>query len=360
MVIADSWFGNVKCVEALFARRLFAVMNVKTAHTGYPKAALLNVVGEIKGNSADAKARRRARRGKAIAYTKKVNVNGDELTILAAGHNKKVPLLLVASHSTMNPGDQHVKKWTVPRADGSLETHQIVTDQPQVHQLYRENMNVVDVHNKLRQGVCSMADVWRTTNWVERHFAELLGIIEVNIFKTITHFIPDYQSLGHPDFRRLLAWHLMTLGQVDCPLNEAEEEVHENSGLSRTDCHQYARFQNGARHRCAYCGLGAYYFCASCRARGHGTISICGRKSGRNCVDRHAAGEKPRHACWTFSKKRKSSEESVLDDDDEADTCAACEASASCSASASEAVSRRPRRSGPSPYPFRGASMSSS
>lgn len=306
MLIADSWFGSMACVQALFAKKIFAVMNVKTAHRGFPKRQLLDVVGEVKGKSADAKAHRRARRGKSIAYTKRVQVNGEEVTILAAGNNKKVPLLLVATHSTMNPGDKHVKKWTVPCADGSIETHQLVTDQPQVHQLYREHMNVVDIHNKLRQGVCAVADVWRTTQWPERHFGELLGILEVNIFKTLTYFVPAFKTMSHPDFRRQLAWELMTLGKAVCPMNETLEKETTNAHVSATTCeHEYLRFDGNARHRCAYCGQGAYYYCLTCHKRGLGCMAMCGMKTGRDCISRHAAGEKAKHASWTFSRKRK-------------------------------------------------------
>eukprot|EP00965_Chrysotila_dentata_P184128 6079593-Pleurochrysis_carterae.AAC.1 len=34
--------------------------------------------------------------------------------------------------------------------------------QPKAHALYRRRMNCIDLHNKLRQGVCCMADVWST------------------------------------------------------------------------------------------------------------------------------------------------------------------------------------------------------
>ena len=45
VLIADSWFGSVPCILALFAVGLFAVMMVKTAHKGYPKTELLQKLG---------------------------------------------------------------------------------------------------------------------------------------------------------------------------------------------------------------------------------------------------------------------------------------------------------------------------
>ena len=48
VVIADSWFGSVACVKMLFSISLFAVMMVKTAHKGYPKDVLLDLLGARK------------------------------------------------------------------------------------------------------------------------------------------------------------------------------------------------------------------------------------------------------------------------------------------------------------------------
>lgn len=40
IVVADSWFGSAKCAYALRLHGLHSIMNVKTAHKGFPKAAL--------------------------------------------------------------------------------------------------------------------------------------------------------------------------------------------------------------------------------------------------------------------------------------------------------------------------------
>ena len=105
VLIADSWFGSVACALALFKHTIFAVMNVKTAHRGYPKDDLLEVVGEIKGKSAEAKRLRNERRGKQVAFRQEFEVDGSRrVTVLAAGHNnKKVPLNLVCTFSRSRP-----------------------------------------------------------------------------------------------------------------------------------------------------------------------------------------------------------------------------------------------------------------
>eukprot|EP00965_Chrysotila_dentata_P040586 1346338-Pleurochrysis_carterae.AAC.1 len=78
----------------------------------------------------------------------------------------------------MIPGKDHEKVWTSHHVDGTTSCHRIITPQPSVHELYRQWMDIIDLHNKLRQGMASMADVWATWSWEERHFAEGLGFWE--------------------------------------------------------------------------------------------------------------------------------------------------------------------------------------
>ena len=296
VLIADSWFGSVACALALFSLGIFCVMNVKTAHKGFPKKELMEVVGEVKGSTADAKERRRARRGAQIAYTKKFPVGGNECAVLAAGHNKRVPLLLVATHGSMNKGEDHVKCWKTPNAGGGETWHKITTPQPYVHELYRNNMNTIDLHNRLRSGCGSMADVWRTNCWTERHFAELLGFIEVNIYKCLTYFYPEHKDLSHPQFRIRLAWTLMTLGEVEFPTERAQPAAAQDA--KDVQHHEYVSYNGNERHSCGYCGKEAYQYCSTCKSLGLGEIAVCGRRTGRDCMTLHAKGEPLKHGSW--------------------------------------------------------------
>eukprot|EP00966_Prymnesium_polylepis_P275779 6372042-Prymnesium_polylepis.1 len=97
----------------------------------------------------------------------------------------------------MLPGAEHTKTWQVNKSDGSVEYLSIRTKQPSMHALYRRWMNVVDIHNKLRQSVVSMADVWKTTSWNERHFAEGIGFWEVNVYKALVYFYFQWKTLAH-------------------------------------------------------------------------------------------------------------------------------------------------------------------
>ena len=323
VLIADSWFGSVANAIALYTKGLYSVMNVKTATTNYPKDALMEVVGEIKGKTPEAKQQRKDRRGKSIAFTQKVEVGGDRrVTLLAAGNNKKVPLLLICTAMTMLPGEDHNKVWKVNQADGSVEYHSLKTEQPEVHALYRLWMNIVDIHNKLRQGVVSMADIWATTAWPKRHFAEGLGFWEVNVYKAFVYFIQIGKSvkMGHTEFRARLSWAFMTLGKVPYP-KDGNPGTSGNPGPSGAyttpgsvpeaplpgGTHSYIPTSGSNGKTCLYCGSIAYKKCETCEQLFGVPYPVCGPRSQRKfeCINKHANGEPCLHSSFSMTSPAK-------------------------------------------------------
>jgi hypothetical protein len=331
ILIADSWFGSVPCALELFKRRIFCVMNVKTATKGYPKKSLLSAVGEIKGQGREAREKRRQRRGRQVAYNKEFKVGRDSCKVTAGGHNKKVPLLLVSTALSMLPGNEHRKQWTTVNARGDSEVHEIITKQPMMHELYRSHMNLVDLHNKLRQGQVSMAEVWRTNSWPMRHFGELLGFTEVNIFKCLHYFRKEtWGKMNHNDFRRRLAWAFLTLGQEPFPDDEAAQQDNAStvsSAAPPTSRDSYTSATVGSasalfcgprvhnvvainkekreQHTCGYCGtFGTDKYCETCWQEGYGVVFICGRKSKRDCIDLHQRGAPVQHGSWRCIRKK--------------------------------------------------------
>eukprot|EP00965_Chrysotila_dentata_P080847 2668610-Pleurochrysis_carterae.AAC.1 len=78
-----------------------------------------------------------------------------------------------------------------------------------------------------------MADVWGTRSWAERHFAEGLGFWEVNVFKALVYFYPQWKLLPHDAFRARLAWALMTLGKAPFP-HDTREQSAPTSAMGQT------------------------------------------------------------------------------------------------------------------------------
>ena len=66
-------------------------------------------------------------------------------------------------------------------------------------------------------------------------------------------------------------------------------------------------------------------WCETCHGTGLGKINVCGRRSGRACMEDHVAGKPVKHSSFTFSQAAKSamlqkrSNDGAEDGDDEED-----------------------------------------
>jgi hypothetical protein len=69
--------------------------------------------------------------------------------------------------------------------------------------------------------------------------------------------------------------------------------------------HEFIAFDKKKRelHTCAYCGHRTLKFCNTCNSLGRGRIAVCGRKSGRNCIDLHAGGKQMKHASYNIIRE---------------------------------------------------------
>ena len=291
VLVADSWFGSKPCILALYSIGIFAVMCVKTAHKGFPKDALLGKLGY----DAKTKLCPKARRGEYYGYTQKFDTPAGRCEVLGAGHNSKKPVLLISTASTMAPAPDYAKTWTWTNALGELVKYTIRVPTTMVHALYHKYFNKVDVHNHLRQGLVSMADVWATKDWAHRHFAEGLGFWEVNVFMAITRWHLDYANMGHGKFRIRLAHAFMTLGKV--PFTAG----HAAAVTAVSELHKLKKFGNydSEHHQCGFCpkGIHGYFYCDTCFPDGRATHALCNPSKGRDCYAKHVAGEKPAHGC---------------------------------------------------------------
>jgi hypothetical protein len=75
----------------------------------------------------------RETRGSTFGFTKTVTTSqGKPLQLVAAGHNAKLPMLVIATASTMIPSKPRVKTWRVTDAQGNTLVYSRTTDQTQV------------------------------------------------------------------------------------------------------------------------------------------------------------------------------------------------------------------------------------
>jgi hypothetical protein len=79
--------------------------------------------------------------------------------------------------------------------------------------------------------------------------------------------------------------------------------------------HEFKAFDKTKRelHTCAYCGHRTMKYCETCHSLGRGRIAVCGRKSGRDCVDRHATGAKMKHASYNIGPRVSSESQGAED-----------------------------------------------
>jgi hypothetical protein len=97
--VADSWFGSTRTVEELAELGLYAVMSVKKGSKDFPKKKLKDLM-KNRGDTAWYK----------NTFQLGVEGDGEEVTMYAAAHMDKKPLLLCATTGTSLEGvgrDRH-------------------------------------------------------------------------------------------------------------------------------------------------------------------------------------------------------------------------------------------------------------
>ena len=159
------------------------------------------------------------------------------------------------------------------------------------------------MHNHLRQGQVAMADVWATTQWPHRHFAEGLGFWEVNVFKALVYFHPDYAKLQHPRFRVLLAHAMLTLGKVQFGTSAAPAPAAQPDS-SYCSLERFKRYKN-EKHQCGYCKAKSYFYCPKCFPDGtQPNYGICPpTNKNKPCLHKHIAGIAPTHRAQQVAKR---------------------------------------------------------
>jgi len=168
VVIADAWFGSVRTVEELLDKGLYSIVCVKQGCAGFPRATLKSLMRQ---------------RGDKAFFVAQTLFNAGERNlvrpIFAGGHMDKQPLLLCASTGTSLDGEQKVR-YRSKLVQGELVKARYTLDQPQMHALYRNNFNAVDLFNKASLQPGTLCDTWKTKKAHRRLFASSWAWIETN------------------------------------------------------------------------------------------------------------------------------------------------------------------------------------
>ena len=306
LVIADAGFASLKLAIGLAEHGLYLVGNVKGAHSGYPRAWLLEQVP--------------ARGCRVVALTTHTTSSGETWSILAAADRDKQPMCLIGTAGSTIMGETLVRHFTVIRADGSFEVRSATLAQWQIHALYRSHFNAIDKHNSKRQGASSFEDSWKTHRWWLREFQMLFGMSEINAYLLWRKFKPEQEGCSLDLFRRRLAFQLMHNVIRRAELGEGMtlrslpvgEHVPRPNEVKRSDGKPY-------KGVCKYCPNRTMWSCccAPClegmdKKQRSGCMYVCSFTQNPRCFALHKDGVEPKQKRsvsavqgWLARKSRK-------------------------------------------------------
>ena len=178
IVIADSWFENVKITIALKECGLYSVVLVKTAHRRFPRESL---------DSHDLAV------GEWVAYT--ANLDGVELQAVSLQDLKKNQF--ISTCSTILPGNSWKTKY-----------HGDVSH-PKVAESYVTHAATIDIHNHIRTASMGLEDVILNISLHIRQFTGILGFLFTNSYLAYKYFKPNQSNLEHVAFKIALANQLL-------------------------------------------------------------------------------------------------------------------------------------------------------
>ncbi len=193
ILIADAWFGGLRCCYALLALGgIRSVMNVKVNSKGYPK----KVMKEHAKKRGD-------------TYSMKVKVEEEE--IFASVHVDKAPMFLVHTAESMLQGPERKRNFLVYDKEKQQNVRcKYTLEQPQCHAVYRGNFWAVDRFNNLALGPTSIQYCVRTLDWRKRMFFALLAMSVTNAYLATVHCckLESKTPPSHATFLEELAFEL--------------------------------------------------------------------------------------------------------------------------------------------------------
>jgi hypothetical protein len=322
-VVSCAAFAGVKCALALSEYGLRLCGNVKTCHSGYPKAAFAEFI---------------LKRGDRGCYTAELkNKHGETVQLLAAGDKDKKPMFLISTSGTTLMGEMQTRRRKTIYANGDYEIHNFELAQYHVHAHYRGRFNKIDKHNQARQGThCCIEDSNRTHTWWVRDFMAIFatGVVNAQYAWNLwgpPSTTPDAKPVSTVVFTKMLAKALLfnptRKGEVAYaasslalrakqPRWNMAEQVHasrSDKSLCHYDSLDRALYSQGY---CKYCNDKTSSICLTCtpadalpklvkvksvgrngkrRPRGaaNKVFFVCTSGSRHQCVLRHTRGDLP-------------------------------------------------------------------
>eukprot|EP00873_Tetraselmis_striata_P014034 jgi/Tetstr1/434298/TSEL_023405.t1 len=205
IVVADSWFGSVRCALQLSARDMFSVLAVKGGKARYPKEELLAATEEVRFSTCFRTA------------TFPVKKPGDhagvpplEVPLLAGAWQDKQCMLVVATCTDHEAADEDIRIRSKYEG-GKIVKHRYPISQPNCHAFYRHHFNAIDILNKLSVGPNSVSTVWQTREHMKKFFMCTLAVCETNAYNAYRQFT-NRTDMTRAEWKHHLAEELIQYG----------------------------------------------------------------------------------------------------------------------------------------------------
>jgi hypothetical protein len=168
----------------------------------------------------------------------------------------------VTTNGTTLPGPPALKK----RQDRKGTNYNINIPRPAIIAKYQQEMGWVDRHNRFRQGILHLPNIWTTRRWQTRIQLEILALTLVDTFLACRKIMPRWQKEGDEEgiFWKFVA---TLIPQIDPRGKDELSYEDEDDALCATRCHMVRLGQKNTydgKHRgetraiqmrCTYCSL---------------------------------------------------------------------------------------------------------
>ena len=258
VVIGDSWFASRHTACSL--KEKFGVEFtgcVKTAHAGFPIEAMRWTLQSLE-------------RGQSCVF----KLEGED--VWAVGWSDVHYKTYITTHGETSEGEPAQKKRQ--RLDGRNFSIQI--PRPKIIGEYHEHMGWVDRHNRYRQDIFGLQNIWKTKRWQTRMQIEILAMGLVDAFLIARKFLPRWKQVDDSEsaFFRFLRELLPTIA-------DAAEAV--SARQVRSKCSQTligkGIVQEGAKKGMEYAKQGRCHYCIKRKVKEDKEGSTRSRRTAYTC-----------------------------------------------------------------------------